>query len=329
MRTGYGDHQGAAELYERYGRDYPDQPDREKVYFLAGQQYEQLDDGKALRFYQKYRKAYGVENPDHAIEAESRIAAIYERQGKDRAYQRQLDQIIDVFDKVSASGASVGAQGQQYAAQSEFRRVQSAYDDLTDEELTRNEDADAKLINETKPVELKKFEELVDGFSRKYQNFEYGSGALLLKGKAALYYADLGLGLEPPPGLDIESEDIYWELLHTQVFPKFESVEDVGLERLVQLIDAAKKSKRHSQFVDEAITELNRRRPSDYPDVKPEIRGGTDSRIPYRVLGIAVDYADPELAPDENEEAASPQPEKLDVTDDVQHPSESPPGAGQ
>ena len=56
---------------------------------------------------------------------------------------------------------------------------------------------------------------------KRFQDFEYSTAALLLIGKAYLYYADLGLSLQPPSSLSMEEQDIYYEVLETQVYPKF------------------------------------------------------------------------------------------------------------
>ena len=64
------------------------------------------------------------------------------------------------------------------------------------------------------------------------------------------------------------------------MFPQYYEIEEVGLQRLQDLVQAAKDQKRHSRFIDEALDELNRRRPADFPAAKLEIEGTTDSTIP-------------------------------------------------
>ena len=79
------------------------------------------------------------------------------------------------------------------------------------------------------------------------------------------------------------------EILEEQFYPEFYSVEDKGIEHLEKLIDAAKKQKRHSKWVDAAYTALNARRPADYPAVKPELLGGADSSVPATIAPVLIE----------------------------------------
>jgi cellulose synthase operon protein C len=295
LRTGLKDYQGAAEGFEEYARTYPDAPDREQVYFLAGRNWEEVDPGRAESFYLSYLREYGVTVPDHALEAESRLAELYRDKGDEGAVEKQLDKIVETFKEIVAGGGEIGPAGHGFAAESEYRNLQAAFDALTAEKLTGDEDRDTALLTEIKPIELKEFEAKADAFVAMFRNFEYSSGALFLKGMASLYYADLGLSLKPPEGLEEEQQWAYLDLLEEKVFPQYYAVEEVSLKRLRELTEVATSNKRYSRFVELAYAELNRRKPSDYPDVKGELVGGVEARMPARIVPYLPDVdAEPE-----------------------------------
>lgn len=288
LRIGLGDHRAAAEGFETYAREYPDAADREKVHWMAGESYEAYSEAKALDFYQRYLREYGTLVPDHAMEAQHRIAQIYKSQGKTSAYERQLDEIVRTFDEVAASGGQIGPLGHRYAAGSEFRDVQARYDALIKDKLTGNDDKDTVLLTESKPAEILAFEARVRSFLGKYRSFEHNTHALYLQGLAALYLADLGLSIKPPPGLTEEQVWAFEDLLQEKVFPQYYEMEKVGIGRLAELVAAAKTQKRHSEWVDAAYAELNRREPTQYPDTKQELRGASDPGIPLTLEPVAM-----------------------------------------
>ncbi len=283
LRIGIRDHIGAAKGFENYARKYEEAEDSEDVHWLAGEQYEQVDDNKALKFYNKYLRQYGVEKPDHAIEATHRIAEIYLRQNNKRAHERQLDAIISMFDKIVAGGGSVGSAGHMYASRSEFRSIVEHYEEVTKDELSGNEEKDAVLLTETKPVQVKEFENHTKAFVAKYRNFEHNTGALYFQGMAVLNFGDVGLSIECPKGLSDEECWAFEDLLAEKVFPQYEALVEVGTKKLTELIDAAVKQKKHSEWIDKAYAELNRRKPQDFPDQKEEFLGEPDPRIPTKI----------------------------------------------
>jgi len=303
LRIGLRDHLGAAKGFEAYARKFDEAEDREEVHWMAGEQYEQVDDNKALAFYKKYLKQYGTESPDHAIEATHRIAEIYLRQGNKRAHERQLDAIVDVFDDIVASGAEIGAAGHKYAARSEFRSIVDHYEEVIKDELSGNEERDGTLLNDTKPLEVKEFENHTKTFAAKYKNFEYTTAALFYQGKAVLYLGDLGLSIQCPKGFGEEECWAFEDILMEKVFPQYEAVIDVGVQKLSELVDAAVKQKQHSEWIDRAYQELNARKPLEYPDQKEEFLGEPDPRIPTKIKSLRMDAPE---EPDEDEDQEGP-----------------------
>lgn len=285
LLIGLGRHREAAEGFESYERDY-DTEDQEDVYWLAGEQWEVVDSDKALGFYQSYLRKYPDTSPDHVIEAYDRMARIHDQRGDDRAADRERGKALDAFDRFARSGQPIRANGHKVAAAAEFPTLQVQFDDLVDEALTGNEDKDGKLLQETKPKEIKAFEAKAKQFVSKFADFEYSSAALLLQARAPLYLADLGLSIECPDGFSEEECWAYDDLLQEKVFPQYYEVEEVGISRLQELVNAARDQKRHSSYIDEALVELNKRRPADFPAAKDEIEGGTDSNAPLEITPV-------------------------------------------
>jgi len=112
---------------------------------------------------------------------------------------------------------------------------------------------------------------LVDRFVGTYGDFEYLAKAQFLKAKGLLYLADLGLGLEPPDGFTEEQQWAYLDVLEEQVFPTYYAYEEQGVERLVEVLDFAKRNRRYGPVVEQTQVELNRRRPEEYPALKKEL----------------------------------------------------------
>jgi TolA-binding protein len=285
LQIGLGRHREAALGYEAYEKNYPEVGDREQVYYRAGEQWEKVSTGDAIDFYNRYKQRYPDANADRYLEAEYRLLELYRKQGADAGkLRRQQDQIIASFERFAKSGKPIGPNGHAAAAGGEYPKLSAEFTTYADVKLTGNEDRDDKLINTQQPAALKGFEAKVDAFIGKYKDFEYNSGALLLKAKAALAYADLGLSLKCPKGMSEEDCWLYEDILQEKVFPQFYAVEEVGIKRLQELIDGAKAQKRHSRFIDEAMAELNKRDPGKYPAVKRELTGAPDATMPVDLV---------------------------------------------
>lgn len=306
LLIGLGRNQEAAEGFEAYEARYPDQEDKESILWLAGEQWEEVGPEPAIDFYKRYLKKYPSASPDHAIEAQSRLLALYEETGaEDWRIRRQKKAILETFDRFTESGAQIGANGHRHAAAADFPRIQAMYDDYAADELSGNEDRDATTLNETKPIELKALEAEIKAYVGKFASFEYNSGALLLQARAALYLADLGLSIKCPPKLSEEDCWLYEDILQEKVFPQYYEVEEVGISRLQELVEASRAKKRHSPFIDEALVELNRRRPAEFPAAKEELEGGTDSTIP---VAFQPRRLDPPAAPQPADPGGIPAP---------------------
>lgn len=273
LQIGLGNGREAAQGFERYEAQYPRQADREKVLFLAGEQWEQIGDAEARSFYERYLKKYPTENPDHALQAAHRLAELASRTGASAAKVRGLHAAVGAaYDRFVKSGAEIGPKGQDEAARSGLVAVRDEFDALAAQRLTGNDARDAATL-EAAQGKLAKFDRTVQAFVGKYQSFDANAEALLLQARAALALADLGLSIRCPANMSEEDCWVFEDVLQENVFPTYYAVEEVGLQRLQELVKGAAEKKRHSAAIDEAMAELNRRRPADFPAVKPEIQG--------------------------------------------------------
>ncbi|MEQ1565468.1 MAG: tetratricopeptide repeat protein [Myxococcota bacterium] len=295
LLIGLGKNREAAQGFERYERDFPAQQDKEAILFLAGEQWRAVGDRDAMDFYKRYQKRYPDANADHYIESEYRLWELYTKlRWEDKYTVPQRQEIVAAFERFARAGKPIGPKGHEYAAAAEYPTMEKAFARVTDDKLSGNEDRDAKLLDETKPAELKAFEDQVKTFVSKYQNFEYNSGALLLQAKSTLYLADLGLSIKCPKGMGDEDCWLYEDILQEKVFPEYYEVENIGIQRLKELVDGAAQKKRHSPYIDEAMTELNRRRPAEFPAAKRELEGGTEA---LSVVPLAPRKLDPKPPP--------------------------------
>jgi TolA-binding protein len=283
LRVGLGRHAEAAKAFEAYAAEYPDRPDREEVQWRAGAEYELVDGDKAISFYRGYLKQYGTTVPDHALEALSRIAKIQGDRNDTVGAQRTADEVVRTFASIVAAGGTVGPAGHEAAAAADFRNLQKAFDGVVDDQLTRNDDKDAVLLGETKPAELKAFEERVGGFISRYQSFEHNAGALFLQAGTTLYFADLGLSIEPPPGLPEEEEWAFRDLLDEKVYPQYREVEARGVLQLEALVSKAAEQGRYASWIEAARRELHKRRPEKWPAVHDELQVPVEAEAGVRL----------------------------------------------
>jgi TolA-binding protein len=275
LKIGLGRNAEAARGFEKYGTTYDTLSDAEETFWRAAEQWEAVGEADALSFYERYLRTYGMRNPDHVFEAKQRSSEIHAAAGRDRKAEQLLDEIDRDFATLISSGRTVGVNGRHYAAAAGFREVQAAFERVTANRLSGNEERDGKLILEDLPVQLQAFDEQALAFVAKYADFEYSTAAMTRIGQAYLYYADLGFSLEPPESFSDELKDAWQEVFDAQVRPGLETIETKGKDRLVRVVDFARERKRYSTYVGEAQRDLNERDPRAYPAVKEEVRGET------------------------------------------------------
>lgn len=277
LKEGLGDAVGAARGYEAYAKSYPDAPDREDVHFRAGAMYELADSDRAIRFYEGYLKAYGITNPDHALVAQGTLADLYADKGRSRDAARANDAVVALFDRILEGGGTVGPAGRDRAAQSAFDDLLRDHDAITSRKLSRNELKDTKLLLDQLPADIKAFDAKASAFIEHFLSFPYTTAAMYLQGSVRKAYADLGFSVEPPAGMNMDSEAAYWELLEETLFPQMAGVEKQAADLLKRVSEVAAGQKRHAVWVDRAMEMLNDIDPAVYPAVKEPIAGSVDA----------------------------------------------------
>ena len=271
LRIGMGDYRGAAEGFERYARTFPDNPDAEQVMFQAGAQWAEIGPREAQRFYQRYLQKYKGDSPDHMMEAYYQLAQLAEETGaRPRDIEKAWKALSDGYE---AFAAEIGPRGRYYAAQAEFREIERDFAKLEVITYTRNDQKNAEMLIQEKPLELKAFENRCLSLVTTYKDFEYSSAALYMAGKAYLVYADMLYNAPSPPGLDDESEMLYREALDEYRIP----VEDKGRARLQANLDKAAEAKRWSPWLTQTLGLLADKFPGEFAPEKEEIRGDIES----------------------------------------------------
>jgi TolA-binding protein len=287
LKEGMGDHLGAAKGYERYATQYPDVSDREQVHFRAGAMYKLVSDDAALRFYQDYLRQYGITSPDHALEAQAMIAELYDRAGRSRDAVRARQGVIELFDRIVASGGTITERGYDLAAAAAFGDILKAYDAFVGKKLVRDEKKDTDMLLTAMPAEAAAFDALVGAFMSKYLSFEYITACVYLQGSARAFYAKLGLSMEPPASTPEDMMDAYWEVLMETFFPQFEGVEVQAIQKYEAVLGLARQQRRHSEWVDKAQQGLNDLRPGDYAAVKTPLPGVVDIAQPPKLAPVS------------------------------------------
>lgn len=277
LKIGLGDHRGAATGFENYAKLYGQLDDAEDVMFRAGEQWEEVSDRDALRFYDRYLRTYGPgkdrSNPSHVIEVKYRIAQL--KKARQRDYDRAMDDLQATFDRYMADGVTLSSVANRYAAERAFAKLKVDYDDYVKDSLTGNEDKDVALL-EQKDTDIVAFEGKARDVISKYKDFEYGTGAFYLLGAARLYIAELVYAMDCPSKYNEDECDIWWELYEENWRPLAEEFEETARSRFTALIEQGKTQKQHSAWIDRAYETLNKLDPFNFPDVKQEARGGTD-----------------------------------------------------
>jgi tetratricopeptide (TPR) repeat protein len=279
LRVGLGDFRGAAQKYEQYAASSEDAKERETVTWLAGEQWERVSEADALRFYQNYLTRYtanGVDyvNADHVMAALDWIAEYQKDKGQDRAAEATYERMLKTFDKLAEEG-NVGPRARNIAAAAAFRPIWDEYEEFIEIKFTADENANTKLLIETKATALVDLVDHGRQFIQKYLDFEYTSAILYIEGAAHLAYAEMFFNAPVPENWTQDQVDYYRSILDDKARP----LEDKGLARLEANLEKAAAEKRSSEWIDKTIAKLNAFRPRDWPLEKQEVRETMDSAL--------------------------------------------------
>lgn len=276
LRTGLGDHKGAAQNFETYVTKFPTNPDVEIVMWLAGEQYKLISDKEALAFYQRYLKKFPDQSADHVLEAHHWMAMYYERTGDKRKAEATWVEIEKSFVKFAGRG-TLGPKARNIAAQAEFRKLQARYDVFAKVDYPKDDGKLAVYLMETKVAEYSAIQDQCLALITTYQDFEYSSAALYIWGATYKAYADMLFRAPAPPGIagNVELEDIYRRTLDEKARP----IEDKAVARLEANVQKSKDEKRSSVWIERSLVMLNDINPAAYPLEKQESRGVGDASV--------------------------------------------------
>lgn len=277
LNQGLGRYEIAAQGYQAYASKFSDADDAEATYFLAGDMWELVSASRALSFYKDYLRKYGLENPDHAVQAQGKVWKLSTRA---RDVESARKDTISMFQRASESGAKLNAKTRDVAASAAFPDLKAVFDQFLTYKLSRNEKRDTDMLLKTMRADMDAFSKDVDAFVDTYASFEFSTAAIYLRGAALKHYADTGFAVEPPAGLDPDMETAYWDLLEESLFPLMQEIEDAAEQVFNAVLNLAAEQKRHSEWVDEARSALNDIDPTTYPDVKTPIEGSVDAVEP-------------------------------------------------
>jgi len=295
LRVGIGDFEGAAKNYEIYAADFPERSDAEPIAFLAGEQWESVSPQRAIAFYQRYLRTWPSTNPDHVMEALARIAVLTEKTGGQREIDAAWEEVLAGYRRLESTGR-IGFQGRKAAASAEYRKLQAEYEAFKPIKYTTNDQKNAELVLKVKAPALKALEAHAEQMILTFRDFEYGSGAGVLVGRAYLDYANMIYDLPDPKGVSQEEIDIIREEMDKIRLP----VEDKGKNRLQAVLSAAASTKQWSRFQTEAQLLLAERFPAEFPaSGREEVRGNQAARD-YR-LAAPIPLKDP------NKESKAPE----------------------
>lgn len=293
LRTGMGDHKGAAENFLRYAQQFPEAADAEQVRWLATDEWAKVGDREGRAAYQDYLKwssQNGDPKPDHVIDAHYWLVQYYQRQGDRRREEAAWEELSKAYASLASAGrinkSSVAA---NRAAEAAFRDLEARYNDFADDDYPRKQDSEtlkAFLLDEgSKLDEYIEIEKGALKIIETYGDFEYSSAAIYIWGKAYLRMAEYLFNAPMPTDLAKLAqgdEDLLWELevawqdaLSEQAIP----LEEKAIARFEANLAKSKAEKRSSVWIDKSIEALNGINPSEYPLEKAELRGQAEAEV--------------------------------------------------
>jgi tetratricopeptide (TPR) repeat protein len=146
LKVGLGQYKEAAEGLENYAKKFPDQPDAEQAFFMAGEQWEKVARWRALEFYTRYLKKYAGEDPNHTMMAHYRRIELYREAGnKQKEIDREWKELIKSYEQMLADGKD-SPKMRQYAAEHYLRDIPDRLEEFKSVKYTRNDEKNAGLI---------------------------------------------------------------------------------------------------------------------------------------------------------------------------------------
>ncbi len=273
LRTGIGDHRGAAQAYEKYAK-LPNVGNGESIYWRAGEQWELVGAREAIEFYERYLREFPTTDPSHAITAQYKLSTLYAERGDKRKAAAKLADLDRTFRENVARGVSSDAR--KLAALAPTQRLIESLEAYKVIKWTSSEKANAELLLTTKREDLKKLVDESLALIQAYQDYDAAAAALFVQGSAYFAYADFVYSFPLPSGLNEEEKIIFQEELDARFTPIRLATEDTGKARLQGALEKAKVDKRWSEWNSKTVQALHDRYPIEYPSERQESRGTSD-----------------------------------------------------
>ncbi len=279
LRTGIGDHLGAAKAYERYA-NLPNVPDAEAIYWKAGEQWELVSAPQAIEFYEKYLRTFPASEPSHAIIAQHKLSELYLERGDKRKAAQKLSDLDVTFRDNVARGVSSDAR--ELAAKAPTVKLLADLESYKVLKWTKDEKKNAELLLVTKREDLKLLVDASLALIQTYQDYDAAAAALYVQGAAYFAYADFVYGFPLPVGLNEEEKGIFQVELDARFTPIRLAAEDTAKARLQGALEKARVDQRWSEWNGKAMQLLHDRYPIEYPSERQESRGAVDfTSIPF------------------------------------------------
>lgn len=298
LKEGMGDALGAAQGYERYAKQFPTAVDREDNHYRAGRMYELVDADKAIAFYRGFLSQYGTKNADRTIETLGRIVALQTKKGRTKEASAATDELVATFNRLKASGATLSPASHDLAAAGALRPLQARHDKILTAAFPSAETAKVRKVLDAVAADVLALTDEVVAFRDTYNlAFEGQSAAFFLLADAQMFEAKLGLSVQPPPELEGDDLDAFWELLEERFYPEFRQKEQDAVDAWKGILELAKATERNSVWVDRTRESLNAYDPKQFPagkkglparlNVEPQPTPSTLSTWPVAAPGEA------------------------------------------
>lgn len=280
LRTGMGLHKEAAQNYEEYA-NLPNVPDAERIYWMAGEQWELVGPREATAFYERYlRQPFAALNPSHTIIAQSKLAKLYAAKGE-KVKARQKAAEMDATFRANV-GTGVSSDARKLVAEEPVRELVAKLEAFKAYKWSTSEKANVDLLLKQKPEALRLLVDDCLALIQTYQDYDAAAAALYVQGAAYFAYADLVYTFPVPPGLSEDEKAIFQEELDARFSPIRLRAEDTGKARLLGSLEKARVDKRWSEWNGKALQLLHDRFPLEYAGERTEARGGS--------TGVSVEF---------------------------------------
>ncbi len=273
LRTGMGLHKDAAQNYEDYA-NLPNVPDAERIYWMAGEQWELVGPREATAFYERYlRQPFAAQNPSHTIIALSKLSKLYAAKGEKVKARQKAEEMDRTFRENVAAGVSADAR--KLVAEEPVRQLLVKLEAFKVYKWTSSELTNRDYLLKTKPEALRLLVDDCLTLIQTYQDYDAAAAALFVQGAAYFTYADLVYSFPVPSKFTDEEKEVFQLALDEAFSPIRLRAEDTGKARLQGSLEKARVDKRWSEWNGRALQLLHDRFPLEYAGERKESRGSS------------------------------------------------------